>query len=135
MPEILIPHVWEYELEENPHHPNSGDRRLRVHCAETGCVSDGYHTFDDLYRHRCLLFCAFLKYHKEGAYKSKLHHDGLSWLGWFVAGAELNGKTISYHLPIDLWELCPAPEIDRAPVWDGHTSEDVCDRLAHFIGC
>lgn len=100
-------------------------------CNFPGRVSDGYHSFDELYYHRCLLFCAFLKHHDS--WKSRLHSDGSSWPGWFVAGADLKGKQITYHLPNEMWKLCPAMTVDRAPEWDGHDSSQVCDRIEEWL--
>lgn len=35
------------------------------------------------------------------------------------------GKTLTYHLPISEWDNFLSSEIDNAPEWDGHKSEDV----------
>jgi hypothetical protein len=94
-------------------------------------VSDGYHTFFELYEHRLTLFCAFLKF--NGGWKSKRHHDGSVWDGWFIAGTEVAAVSITYHLPERLWDICPATEIDAAPEWDGHTSDDVLERLKAWL--
>lgn len=98
-----------------------------------GKTSDGYHTFDELYEHRCLLYLAFLWYHADhcGGWRSWLHHNGTSFDGWFVCGCEINGQQVTYHLPARLWDSAWwLREYDHAPVeWDGHTSNDVLDRL------
>jgi hypothetical protein len=39
------------------------------------------------------------------------------------------GEQISYHLPMSKWEECDVLIRDRAPEWDGHTSNDVLERL------
>lgn len=98
----------------------------------SGEVSDGYHTFNELYRHRCLLFCMALIGAAE-SFKSSKHSDGSEWEGWFIAGAKLPGGWITYHLPNSMWLLCPAPEVSAAPEWDGHTPNDVCDRMEQFL--
>lgn len=37
---------------------------------------------------------------------------------------------ISYHLPLSKWDECAfANEFEKAPEWDGHTSNDVLERL------
>lgn len=104
-------------------------------------LSDGYHTFDELYEHRYLLFCAFLstwKGYKEDRWKSKTHWiDGKLvpvWDGWFVAGTKLDGLQISYHLPLKYWDLLSTiPTVETAPEWDGHTSKDVLQRLQNWL--
>ena len=76
------------------------------------------------------MFGAFIKLY--GGWKSKLHHDGTSYDGWFISGTEINGKQISYHLPLRLWDDFPAIEKELAPEWDGHTPEDVVNILKDF---
>lgn len=94
-------------------------------------VSDGYHTFGELYDHRCLLFIHIINGELYPSFASYTHEDGTIWDGWFIAGCMmLNTELVTYHLPNkyadlvrkDLW-------IDEAPKWDGHTSQDVIQRL------
>ena len=95
-------------------------------------TSDGYHTFEELYSHRCLLFLAFLGQH--GGWKSRKHGDGTdSYEGWFIAGTELNGKQITYHIPNKYWSIALVSELDKAPEFDGHTSNDVLHRLMEWL--
>jgi len=109
-------------------------------------ISDGYHTFDDLYDHRLTLWIAYCKLWdsarsqsvwktEEGprfyVWRSKLHSDGSSYDGWFVLGImPPDGKQLTYHVPIGRWDECSfARELERSPEFDGHTSEDVLKRL------
>ena len=131
--EIVIPDFQEYSIALNLHNPQDGTRHMRVTTRETGQISDGYHTFDELYKHRHLLFFALLIQHSSNAYKSHLHHDGSSFDDYFIAGCDLCPGVITYHLPNSMWDLCPAPEIEYAPEWDGHTSNDICDRLRDWV--
>ena len=40
------------------------------------------------------------------------------------------GKQITYHIPLDRWDECEFAEtLDKAPEFDGHTSQDVLERL------
>lgn len=99
-------------------------------------VSDGYHTFDELYEHRHLLFLNLMRMHRAAAWIAEAHEDGSEIDGWFVAGIELPTGQITYHLPDDLWEMarrCSARTHERAP-WDGHTANDVLTRLRALIG-
>ena len=108
---------------------------LQVPC-EVGKVSDGYHTFDELYEHRHVLFLALIETLHGMPWISKLHDDGSSLDGWFVAGIKLASGDISYHLPNRLWETARstgARELEHAPKWDGHKSEDVLERLLKWI--
>jgi len=104
---------------------------------DTNLISDGYHTVGELYEHRIALFIAFCNtlYKLDPVvdslpWKSKVHSDGSVWDGWFIAGIGIvKGKQISYHLPIDKWDSLRVVVYDKAPEWDGHTPQDVLDRL------
>ncbi|MBD1918864.1 hypothetical protein H6F55_25235 [Phormidium sp. FACHB-322] len=105
-----------------------------------GKTSDGYHTFDELYEHRHMLFLALLKsfdssrpYGITSAWKSRKHDDGSSYEGWFICGIATFGNSITYHLPDRLWDLCRADELESAPPFDGHTSDDVLKRMRHWL--
>lgn len=113
---------------------------IKTSGVDTNLISDGYHTFGELYEHRIGLFIALCNHvadsdclygGKKSVWKSKLHSDGSSFDGWFVMGiGEDAGAQITYHLPMDKWDDCYlAKEIDRAPEFDGHTSQDVLNRL------
>jgi len=111
-----------------------------------GDMSDGYHTFDELYEHRITLFIALckkiqdFKYHGDArniagdekiVWKSTKHHDGSEYDGWFIMGIGIDqGEQISYHLPMSKWDMTDFAEYrKRAPKWDGHTSDDVLKRI------
>jgi len=102
---------------------------------EVGKVSDGYHTFDELYEHRCALFVALMKTNPEISWRAGMHEDGSSFEGWFVAGMTLPTGDITYHLPVRMWRLLDNINIktsNKAPEWDGHTAKDVVDRLEQW---
>ena len=108
-----------------------GHAPVRCSC---DCTCDGYHTFDELYEHRITLFIALCKKlvdDDDDVWRSELHHDGSSYDGWFIVGiGAVAGEQISYHLPMDKWNKCNfIKTVDRAPKWDGHTSDDVLERL------
>lgn len=97
-------------------------------------VSDGYHTFDELYDHRITLYIALCKVLKENGmnvWRSTLHSDLTQFDGWFILGInDKPGKQITYHIPMERWEETNfAWSIGHAPIFDGHTSEDVLKRL------
>lgn len=102
--------------------------------SEMGQVSDGYHTFDELYTHRHLLFCLVVT-EDPLAWKSRAHYNHLApmYPGWFIAGTLLHGAPITYHLPLDYLDLCHAEELPSSPEWDGHTSMDVCGRIREYL--
>ena len=103
---------------------------------DMGQVSDGCHTFNELYEHRHLLFIALIGENPGRAFRSKMHEDGSMFPGFFIAGIDLpKVGMITYHLPIDHWTLLDGilGESKKAPAWDGHTSADVVTRLKGYI--
>ena len=109
------------------------EKSITIKC-DVGEVSDGYHTFNELYAHRCSLFAALTTSYKHLSWKSKLHNDGSSFDGWFIAGMDLPTGTVTYHLPnIPFWDSMKINEIEKAPEWDGHTSDDVIKRIIQWV--
>ena len=118
---------------------NVGDSMEEVYAeGETMSVSDGYHTFDELYEHRITLFIALCKaiatfdlLNPPTIWRSKLHSDGSSFDGWFILGMnKVAGRQVTYHLPLSKWEDTGFAEtLEKAPEWDGHTANDVLNRL------
>lgn len=108
---------------------------IKIPC-KPGEVSDGFHTFDELYEHRCSLFLALIKSSHEPSWVSRKHDDGSSFDGWFIAGMDLPSGTVTYHLPNRMWEMAidaGAKELSKGKPWDGHTSDDVCKRLQGLV--
>lgn len=100
-----------------------------------GDISDGYHTFNELYDHRAALTAALFKsLPSDTVYKSKKHHDGTMYDGMFIVGANFPGiGAISYHYDLDpWWDVFNIREVDNAPEWDGHTPNDVIERLKAY---
>lgn len=97
----------------------------------TGKISDGYHTFDELYEHRIALFLALCRQIPANVWRSRLHDDGSYFDGWFLLGInKQKGKQITYHLPNSKWdETNFAETLEKSPEWDKHTSNDVVERL------
>lgn len=93
-----------------------------------GDISDGYHTFDELYEHRCLLFINLCLAQREKAYW-RPHFDG-----WPLIGLESTVGQISYHVPEKFLSLFIDKIKQGGPVWDGHESADVIKRLSVLAG-
>ena len=105
---------------------------------EVGQISDGHHTFDELYEHRCALFVALMKTNPALSWRANNHDDGVCFEGWFIAGMHLVTGDISYHLPVRMWDLLDNVGIEtrlRAPKWDGHSSVNVVHRLEQWAEC
>lgn len=89
-------------------------------------MSDGYHTFADLYEQRLILSAALAK-NNPHAWKSKRHEDGSVPFGggWFIMGFETDEGCYTYHYELKDWDLFQCKELDKGKPWDGHTSKDV----------
>ena len=95
-----------------------------------GDISDSYHTFNNLYHHRAILFSVICNLNSRLAWKSKFHSDGSMFDGMFIVGIDTPKGTATYHYHIDpYWEMFNVAELPKAPEWDGHTEEDVLVRL------
>ena len=109
-------------------------------------TSDGYHTFKELYDHRITLFIALARLCRRQelkigemteqpfVWRSKRHSDGELCFGTgtqYVLGiGNFEGQQMTYHIPIERWEETDfARTLEKAPKYDGHTSQDVLDRL------
>jgi hypothetical protein len=98
-------------------------------------VSDGYHTFKELYEFREQYNRLFLETcAKAGLYdvhKSKRHGDGEKCFGgtYFIVMAELPTGQISNHYPLELWDSFNIPEKKFANEYDGHDARDVLNRM------
>lgn len=91
-----------------------------------GSVSDGYHTFDELYFHRMVLFSVICKMNKQRAWRSKLHHDGTMYENYFIVGVTTPEGDYTYHYHMEHWHhFDGVQELERAPEWDRHKPEDI----------
>lgn len=96
----------------------------------TGETSDGYHTFNELYHHRAVLFSVIVKAFPERAWKARKHHDGTMYDGMFIVGIETPEGQATYHYDIEpYWDMFNCPEREFAPKWDGHTAAQAIERI------
>lgn len=98
----------------------------RIPAADVEKMSDGYHTFADLYEQRLILSAALAK-NNPHAWKSKRHEDGSVPFGggWFIMGFDTDEGCYTYHYELKDWDLFQCKELDKGKPWDGHTSKDV----------
>lgn len=94
---------------------------------DIGELSDGYHTFNSLYRQRMYLSAALVKAYKDKAWKSLRHEDGELCFGggWFIVGIDTPEGSYTYHYEANYYSLFNCEELERAKHWDGHTDADV----------
>ena len=95
-----------------------------------GDTSDGYHTFNELYHHRAILFSIIVKAFSDKAWKSLRHHDGAMYDGMFIVGIDTPEGQATYHYDIEpYWDMFECQELVRAPEWDGHTPAQAIERI------
>lgn len=95
-----------------------------------GQISDGYHTFDELYYHRMVLFGVACEAHKEKAWKSWKHDDGTMFDNYFIVGIETPEGQYTYHYHEKYWDSFDVKELEFAPKWDGHQPKDITRLLS-----
>lgn len=111
-------------------------------------ISDGYHTISELYDHRRALTVALTKFielykmyfDSQGelrAFRSLRHKDGTMFDGYFIVGigyyvdqVDDFVSKITYHYDLIYWDQFDhCVTLERAPEYDGHTGQDVIERL------
>jgi hypothetical protein len=95
-----------------------------------GDTSDGYHTFNELYHHRAVLFSVIVRLFHARSWKSKQHDDGSMHAGMFIVGIETPDGQATYHYDIEpYWDMFECRELDKAPKWDKHTPQQAIERI------
>ena len=100
---------------------------------QDGTLSDGCHSFNDLYYQRCVLFATICNLNKEKSWKSKRHNDGEKCFDsddWFIVGVNTPQGSYTYHYEMKYWDLFKVQELEKGKAWDGHTDKDVTRLLS-----
>lgn len=101
---------------------------------DMGEVSDGYHTFNQLYHQRAVLFATIVNQNKDKAWKSFKHSDGKYCFDsngeWFIVGVDTPDGSYTYHYSKEYWDMFKCKELDCGKEWDGHTEKDVTRLLS-----
>lgn len=100
----------------------------------TDDISDGYHTFGQLYFQRMMLFATIVNLFPELSWKSKRHEDGELCFGggWFLVTIETPEGEYGYHYEEKYWDYFNCAVLERGKHWDGYTEENV-DRLLSLV--
>ena len=106
-------------------------------------ISDGYHTFKELYDYRMLYNALWVNsLHEAGLsekyrlHKSMKHHDGELCFdgGWFIVSLVLPTGQVSNHYEMEYWDLFMIPEFEKSiNEYDGHSPEVAKYRMLDFI--
>lgn len=103
-----------------------------------GDTSDGWHSLDELYEHRTVLFASLCNAmqdlmrvtgHDGCAFKSHRHSDGTMYDGMFIAGLKTCHGWVTYHCEEKYWDMFDVTELEQAPEWDGASPVDGLFRL------
>lgn len=102
---------------------------------DIGDFSDGFHTFNQLYHQRAILFATIVNNNKRHSWKSLKHEDGKFCFDsdgkWFVVGVDTPEGSYTYHYETNkYWDIFDCVALETAPHWDGHTEEDVTRLLS-----
>lgn len=116
---------------------------------DTNYISDGSHTYGELYHHRAVLFASLVSivtkarlltsYGKNDkpehiyCWKSKLHDDGTMFDGYFIVGIKTLEGMATYHYDMKYWDMFDCQEIERAPEFDGHTPDMAIERIGKMF--
>jgi len=134
----------EIDLDQEPHIVEEQINELIAYCKDTkkindNNISDGWHTFDELYEIRkaynVALFNLLRRLGNQDVHKSKRHFDGEECFGggWFIVVAILPDGQISNHYKLEDWDLFKIPETYKALYeFDGHNTRDVINRLKNI---
>jgi len=104
-------------------------------------ISDGYHTFKELYDYRMIYNALWLNdmdenlLKKYDVHKSWCHSDGEKCFGggWFIVMVELPTGQVSNHYEAQYWGIFNIPEKEKANEWDGHTPQQAYERMINYI--
>ena len=136
---LILPDGYEFKTEGKEVYVVKKQPCKEETMEDKGNISDGYHTFNELYEYRMLYNAAlFNEFAKQGLYdvhKSRKHSDGEYPFGdsnWFIVMAELPTGQISNHYEMKDWDKFQIPEKPLANKWDEHSPRDVADRLTSF---
>ena len=123
--EITIPIGIEINEEKTIQLINDFIEFLRKSDVSRKNISDGYHTFEELYYHRMILFYVIMKNYPEFSWKSKQHNDGTMFDDDFIVGINTPEGQYTYHYKLKYWDLFDVKEIEKAPEYDGHKPKDI----------
>lgn len=99
---------------------------------DKGEISDGYHTFNELYAHRLALTAVLAQI--LPSWRSREHHPDDAPMfegGYFIVGIDLPAVgTITYHYKLEHWDRFEGVDVFRhARKWDGAPPAATVERL------
>ena len=113
----------------------------------TNLISDGAHTFGQLYHERATWFALFMNNYMDltsvpkaaelnlYGWKSWFHNDGTMYDGYFIVGVtdKKTGKMFTYHYYKEYWDFFDVDELPTAPYWDKSLDVSIDDLAFFFV--
>lgn len=93
-------------------------------------IADEYHTMNELYLQKALLFSLVTNANKNKSWKSLKHHDNTMYENHFIAGIDTDEGQYTFHLHVDFWDYYDIIELKNAIKYDGHKSSDISRLLS-----
>jgi hypothetical protein len=110
--------------------------RFMLSGVETDLVSDGFHTFGELYVQRAHLLALATALTMMRTSRSRLHEDGTMFEGMFWVGtmSPVDQRPVTFHIDEKHWQLFDHAEtLDNAPPFAGESSADVMLYIKQWI--
>lgn len=95
-------------------------------------ISDGHHTFGELYKQKMILFSVICSDYPDLSWKSRRHFDEENdpmFNGCFIVGINTPKGVATYHFKLEYWDMFDVLEIDNAPKYDFYSPDDVMERI------
>lgn len=95
-------------------------------------ISDGHHTFGELYKQKMILFSVICSAYPDLSWKSRRHFDEENdpmFNGCFIVGINTPKGVATYHFKLEYWDMFDVLEIDNAPKYDFYSPDDVMERI------
>ena len=95
-------------------------------------ISDGHHTFGELYKNRIILFCTLCNLLLDILWKSKKHYDEENdpmFSGDFIAGINTPKGIATYHIKLQYWDLFDVLKLERVTKYDNYENDEVTKRI------
>ena len=129
--------LFNYNAERDHRKMSEEKRRCELvcklfHLQDIGDFSDGFHTFNELYYQRMMLFAYIVNSNKEISWKTRRHEDGEECFGggWFLVTVETPEGPYGYHYEDKYWDYFDCKELEKAKPFDGYTEKDVTRLLS-----
>jgi len=98
---------------------------------DPGEISDGYHTFSELYAARHILFVNVCLMSPNIAFWTHRSKEGEVMDGWFILGLQSSNEQLTFHLPVEYLHYVKGviKEVERNKLYDDHGGVEVLERL------